>query len=41
VEAGLAAYDGARVVVSHDKAFLKVIAVERRIQLISGVAIEE
>lgn len=33
VEQGLAAYDGALVVVSHDEAFLEALTVERRLQL--------
>ncbi|WCM25406.1 ATP-binding cassette domain-containing protein [Sphingomonas sp. QA11] len=33
VEAGLAAYDGALLVVSHDEAFLDAIGVERRVAL--------
>lgn len=33
VEAGLRAYDGALLVVSHDEAFLEAIAIERRIAL--------
>lgn len=33
VEAGLRAYDGALIVVSHDEAFLNAIDIERRIQL--------
>lgn len=33
VEAGLAAYDGALIVVSHDEAFLDAIGIERRIVL--------
>ncbi|MDF7774143.1 ABC-F family ATP-binding cassette domain-containing protein [Sphingomonas sp. AOB5] len=36
VEAGLIAYDGALLVVSHDTAFLEAIAVERRIALPDG-----
>jgi len=33
VEAGLRAYDGALLVVSHDEAFLEAISIERRIEL--------
>ena len=33
LEAGLRAYDGAVVVVSHDEAFLQAIGVERRVEL--------
>lgn len=33
VEAGLRAYDGALIVVSHDDAFLEAIAVGRRLEL--------
>ena len=33
VEAGLAAYDGALLVVSHDEAFLEAIGITRRLQL--------
>lgn len=33
VEAGLRAYDGALLVVSHDEAFLQAIGVARRIDL--------
>lgn len=40
VETGLAAYDGALLVVSHDPAFLDAIGVERRIEL-SRIAKEE
>ncbi len=36
VEAGLVAYDGALLVVSHDEAFLERIGVTRRIDLRSG-----
>jgi len=38
VEAGLAAYDGALVVVSHDETFLANIGVRRRVELADGVA---
>ncbi|MHB2208370.1 ABC-F family ATP-binding cassette domain-containing protein [Methylobacterium sp. CM6257] len=34
VEAGLAAYDGALLVVSHDEAFLQAIGIERRFALV-------
>ncbi|MNL80098.1 ABC transporter ATP-binding protein uup [compost metagenome] len=33
VEAGLRAYDGALLVVSHDRAFLEAIGITRRIEL--------
>ncbi|MFT4090239.1 MAG: ABC-F family ATP-binding cassette domain-containing protein [Asticcacaulis sp.] len=33
VEAGLKAYDGALIVVSHDEAFLEAVAIDRRIKL--------
>jgi ATPase subunit of ABC transporter with duplicated ATPase domains len=33
VEAGLRAYDGALLVVSHDEAFLEAIAITRRLDL--------
>jgi ATPase subunit of ABC transporter with duplicated ATPase domains len=33
VEAGLRAYDGALLVVSHDEAFLEAIGVTRRFEL--------
>ena len=33
VEAGLAAYDGALLVVSHDEAFLKAVGVTRRVEM--------
>ncbi len=36
VEAGLRAYDGALLVVSHDEAFLDAISIDRRIELASG-----
>ncbi len=38
VEAGLRAYDGALLVVSHDEAFLKAINIERRIVLLTSAA---
>ena len=38
VEAGLRAYDGALLVVSHDEAFLEAIDTERRIVLLSSAA---
>ena len=37
VEAGLRAYDGALLVVSHDEAFLEAIGMTRRIDLAAGV----
>jgi ATPase subunit of ABC transporter with duplicated ATPase domains len=36
IEAGLQAYDGALVVVSHDEPFLKVLDISRRLELPSG-----
>ena len=36
VEAGLAAYDGALLVVSHDEAFLEAIGITRRIAMDGG-----
>ena len=36
VEAGLAAYDGALIVVSHDDAFLEAIGITRRIEIAGG-----
>ncbi|PDS39161.1 ABC transporter [Rhizobium anhuiense] len=36
VEAGLRAYDGALLVVSHDETFLESIGIERRLELASG-----
>ena len=33
VEAGLRAYDGALLVVSHDETFLKAIGITRRVEL--------
>lgn len=36
IEAGLQAYDGALLVVSHDEAFLEALAIPRRIELPSG-----
>ena len=33
VEAGLRAYDGALLVVSHDEAFLEAVGITRRIEL--------
>jgi ATPase subunit of ABC transporter with duplicated ATPase domains len=33
VEAGLRAYDGALLVVSHDEAFLEAIGITRRIEI--------
>jgi ATPase subunit of ABC transporter with duplicated ATPase domains len=33
VEAGLAGYDGALLIVSHDEAFLQAVGVTRRIEL--------
>jgi ATPase subunit of ABC transporter with duplicated ATPase domains len=33
VEAGLRAYDGALLVVSHDQAFLEAIGISRRLEL--------
>ncbi|KQX20937.1 MULTISPECIES: ABC-F family ATP-binding cassette domain-containing protein [unclassified Sphingomonas] len=36
VEAGLAAYDGALLVVSHDEAFLAAIGIERQLELAGG-----
>jgi ATPase subunit of ABC transporter with duplicated ATPase domains len=38
VEAGLATYDGAFIVVSHDEAFLRGIGIERRLELGHGRA---
>lgn len=38
VEAGLCAYDGALMVVSHDEAFLEAIGVERRLELPAGAS---
>ncbi len=35
VEAGLRAYDGALLVVSHDETFLEAIAITRRLNLAS------
>jgi ATPase subunit of ABC transporter with duplicated ATPase domains len=40
VEAGLAAYDGALIVVSHDERFLANIGVARRVKLAKGVAFD-
>jgi ATPase subunit of ABC transporter with duplicated ATPase domains len=37
VEAGLRAYDGALLVVSHDEAFLQAIGITRRLDLASGM----
>jgi ATPase subunit of ABC transporter with duplicated ATPase domains len=34
VEAGLRAYDGALIVVSHDEAFLQAIGITRRVELL-------
>ncbi|RXT35219.1 ABC-F family ATP-binding cassette domain-containing protein [Bradyrhizobium betae] len=39
VEAGLRAYDGALLVVSHDEAFLEAIGVARRIELVANAAL--
>jgi ATPase subunit of ABC transporter with duplicated ATPase domains len=36
VEAGLRAYDGALIVVSHDRAFLDAIGIEREVMLVNG-----
>jgi ATPase subunit of ABC transporter with duplicated ATPase domains len=36
VEAGLVAYDGALLVVSHDAAFLERVGIARRIEVRSG-----
>ncbi|MGZ2430280.1 ABC-F family ATP-binding cassette domain-containing protein [Rhizobium redzepovicii] len=36
VEAGLSAYDGALIVVSHDETFLESIGIERRLELVGG-----
>ncbi|PTD17130.1 ABC-F family ATP-binding cassette domain-containing protein [Sphingomonas fennica] len=41
VEAGLRAYDGALIVVSHDEAFLEAIGITRRIRLGGGNGIDE
>lgn len=38
VEAGLSAYDGALLVVSHDETFLENIGIERRLELVAGSA---
>lgn len=38
VEAGLAAFDGALIVVSHDDAFLDAISISRRIRLATNSA---
>ncbi|MES2498773.1 MAG: ABC-F family ATP-binding cassette domain-containing protein [Pseudomonadota bacterium] len=40
VEAGLAAYDGALLVVSHDQAFLAAIGIDRRLDLLGGRLVE-
>jgi ATPase subunit of ABC transporter with duplicated ATPase domains len=40
VEVGLAAYDGALLVVSHDEAFLAAIGIERRLELAGGRLVE-
>lgn len=37
MEAGLRAYDGALLVVSHDEAFLQAIGVTRRVDLAARV----
>ena len=39
VEAGLSAYDGALLVVSHDERFLESIGIERRLELAGGDAV--
>ncbi|MHC2403061.1 ATPase subunit of ABC transporter with duplicated ATPase domains [Bradyrhizobium barranii subsp. barranii] len=39
VEAGLRAYDGALLVVSHDEAFLQAIDITRRVELIASSAL--
>jgi ATPase subunit of ABC transporter with duplicated ATPase domains len=39
VEAGLRAYDGALLVVSHDEAFLAAIGISRRLELAGGSAV--
>ncbi|KEC76016.1 UNVERIFIED_ORG: ATPase subunit of ABC transporter with duplicated ATPase domains [Rhizobium esperanzae] len=39
VEAGLSAYDGALLVVSHDERFLENIGIERRLELTGGAAV--
>ncbi|PCK85606.1 ABC transporter [Rhizobium sophoriradicis] len=39
VEAGLSAYDGALIVVSHDERFLESIGIERRLELAGGDAV--
>jgi ATPase subunit of ABC transporter with duplicated ATPase domains len=36
VEAGLRAYDGALLVVSHDEAFLEAIRIDRRVEVHGG-----
>ena len=33
LEAGLKAYDGALIAVSHDEAFLEAIGIERRVEV--------
>lgn len=38
VEAGLRAYDGALLVVSHDEAFLQAIGITRRVELVANSA---
>ena len=40
VEAGLRAYDGALLVVSHDETFLKAINVDRKIELPTAAGTE-
>ncbi|MBB4577172.1 ATPase subunit of ABC transporter with duplicated ATPase domains [Rhizobium lentis] len=37
VEAGLRAYDGALIVVSHDETFVESIGIERRLELAASV----
>ncbi|MBW7969142.1 ABC-F family ATP-binding cassette domain-containing protein [Bradyrhizobium sp. BR 10289] len=39
VEAGLTAYDGALLVVSHDEAFLKAVGIARRVELTASSAL--
>ena len=39
IEAGLRAYDGALLVVSHDEAFLQAIDITRRVELIASSAL--
>jgi ATPase subunit of ABC transporter with duplicated ATPase domains len=39
VEAGLRAYDGALLIVSHDEAFLEAVGVTRRVTLSASIAL--